>query len=66
MNLNMKLIQKLREENNMINVIFIINKFGICSKYSEKLMNIIYNMIEIDENKRWDFIELFNEINKAF
>ena len=66
MNLNMKLIQKLREENNMINVIYIIKKFGICTKYSEKLMNIIYNMIEIDENKRWDFIELFNEINKTF
>ena len=29
-------------------------------------MNIIYNMIEIDENKRLDFIELFNEINNIF
>ena len=66
MNLNMKLIQKLREENNMINIINIIKKFGLNSKYSEKFMNIIYNMIEIDENKRLDFIELFNEINNIF
>ena len=66
MNLNMKLIQKLREENNMINIINIIKKFGLNSKYSEKFMNIIYNMIEIDENKRFDFIELFNEINNIF
>ena len=66
MNLNMKLIQNLREENNMINVMNIVKKFGLCNKYSEKFMNIIYKMIEIDENKRWDFIELFNEINKIF
>ena len=66
MNLNMKLIQNLREENNMINVMNIVKKFGSCNKYSEKFMNIIYKMIEIDENKRWDFIELFNEINKIF
>ena len=66
MNLNMKLIQSLREENNMKNVINIVKKFGLDKKYSNKFMNIIYNMIEIDENKRWDFIELFNEINKIF
>ena len=66
MNLNMKLIQSLREENNMKNVINIIKKFGLDKKYSEKFMNIIYNMIQIDENKRMDFIELYNEINKIF
>ena len=66
MNLNMKLIQSLREENNMKNMINIIKKFGLDKKYSEKFMNIIYNMIQIDENKRMDFIELYNEINKIF
>ena len=63
MNLNMKLIQSLREENNMKNVINIVKKFGIDKKYSNKFMNIIYNMIQIDENKRMDFVELYKEVN---
>jgi succinyl-CoA synthetase beta subunit len=66
MNLNMKLIQNSREENNMINIMNIVRKFGLNNKYSEKFMNIIYKMIEIYENKSWDFIELFIEINKIF
>ena len=63
MNLNMKLIQSLREENNMKNVINIVKKFGIDKKYSNKFMNIIYNMIQIDENNRMDFVELYKEVN---
>ena len=66
MNLNMKLIQNLREENNMKNVINVVKKFGLDKKYSEKFMNIIYNMIQIDEDKRLDFVELFDEINKIY
>ena len=66
MNLSIKIIQNLREENNMKNVINIVKKFGLDKKYSEKFMNIIYNMIQVDENKRWDFIELYYEINKIF
>ena len=66
MNLNMKIIQNLREENNMVNIINTVKKFGLEGKYSEKLMNIIYKMIHVDENKRWDFIELNNKINKTF
>ena len=63
MNLNMKLIQSLREENNMKNVINIVKKFGLDKKYSNKFMNIIYKMIQIDENKRMDFVELYKEVN---
>ena len=66
MNLNMKLIQSLREENNMKNVVNVVKRFGLDKKYSDKFMNIIYNMIQIDENKRWDFIELNEEVNKNF
>ena len=66
MNLNMKIIQNLREENNMINIINVIKKYGLEGKYSKKFMNIIYKMIHVDENKRWDFIELYDEINKNF
>ena len=29
-------------------------------------MDIIYKMIQTDENKRYDFIELNEEINKYF
>ena len=64
MNLNMKIIQNLREEYNMKNVVNIVKKYELDKKYSENFLSIIYNMIEIDENKRWDFVELYDEINK--
>ena len=66
MNLKMKIIQNLREENSMINVINIVKKFGLEGKYSDKFMNVIYKMIHVDENKRLDFIGLYDEINKTF
>ena len=34
--------------------------------YSEKLMKLIFKMIEVDENKRYDFIELEKELNSNF
>ena len=63
MALDIKLIKKIREENSMDNIISIINKYGINKRYSEKFMNLIYKMIQIDENKRYDFVELNEEIN---
>ena len=66
MNLNLKLIQDLREENNMKNMMLIMKKFKINERYSDKFMNIIYKMIQVDENKRYDFIELYNEIKMIF
>ena len=66
MALDIKLIKKIREENSMDNIISIINKYGINKRYSEKFMNLIYKMIQIDENKRCDFIELNEEIKNNF
>ena len=66
MSLDLKLIKCLREETSMHDVFSVITKFGIEKKYSEKFMNIIYKMIQTDENKRCDFIELNEEINKIY
>ena len=66
MSLDIKLIKKIREENCMDNIISSINKYDINNRYSEKLMNIIYKMIQIDESKRCDFIELNEEIKNNF
>ena len=66
MSLDLRLIKCLREETSMIDVFAILKRFGIENKYSEKFMNIIYKMIQTDENKRCDFIELNEEINKSF
>ena len=65
MSLDLRLIKCLREETSMIDVFSILKRFGIENKYSEKFMNIIYKMIQTDENKRCDFIELNEEINKS-
>ena len=66
MQLNLKIIENIREITNMKLIINSINKDMTKKKYSEKLMNIIFKMIEIDENKRYDFIELEKELNKNF
>ena len=64
MSLDIKLITSLREETSMFDVFSVMKKFGIENKFSEKFMNIIYKMIQTDENKRCDFLELKEEINK--
>ena len=64
MSLDLKLIKCLREETAMVDVLSVITRFGIDKKYSEKFMNIIYKMIQTDENKRCDFFELNDELNK--
>ena len=64
MSLNLKLITSLREETSMFDVLSVMKKFGIENKFSEKFMNIIYKMIQTDENKRCDFLELKEEIDK--
>ena len=66
MSLDLKMIKLLREETAMVDVFSIIKRFGIEYKYSTKFLNIIYKMIETDENKRVDFIDLENELNKNF
>ena len=64
MALDIKLIKNIREEKSMDNIISKIKKYKMNERYSEKLMNIIYKMIQTDENKRYDFIELNEEINQ--
>ena len=62
--LNYKLLCEIREVNNMDGIIKIIQKYaneGICI-YSEKYWNTIYNMLEIDEKNRPDFIELSKKV----
>ena len=66
MALDIKIIKNIREENSMNDVILIIKKYEIDKRYSEKFMNIIYKMIQTDENKRYDFLELNADINKIF
>jgi len=64
MSLDLKLIKFLREETSMFDVLSVMRKFEIENKFSEKFMNIIYKMIQTDEDKRCDFIELKEEMNK--
>ena len=66
MSLDLRLIKNLREETAMFDVFSIMKRFGIENKYSPKFLNIIYKMIQTDENKRCDFIELNEEVNKIF
>ena len=66
MELNLKVIENIRELSNMKIIINSIRKDMSRRYYSEKLMKIIYRMIEVDENKRFDFIELEKELNFNF
>ena len=66
MALDIKIIKNLREENSMNDVNLIIKKYEIDKRYSENFMNVIYKMIQTDENKRYDFFELNDNIKKIF
>ena len=68
MNLNLNIIENIREFKNMKIIINSINRDLESGKYiySDKLMQIIFKMIETDENKRYDFIELEKELNDKF
>ena len=66
MQLNLKIIENIRELSNMKLIISSINKDMGKKIYSDKLMKIIFKMIEVDENKRLDFIELEKELNCNF
>ena len=49
---------------NMNNIKNILEKFLDTNKYSDKLIKIVYKMIDLDENKRFDFNELENELTQ--
>ena len=63
MSLDIKLIKSIREINSMIEIKNIIDKYNLDKRYSDKFMNICYNMINNDVDKRYDFYELNEEIN---
>ena len=66
MNLNFNVIENIREFKNMKIIMHSINKDLKQYKYSDKLMQIIFKMIDTDENKRYDFVELEKELNNNF
>ena len=41
-----------------------VNKFLIPNSFSDKLINLLYKMIEPDENIRYDFEDLSKELSK--
>ena len=64
--LNLKVLEYIREMEDMKDIKNIVNTFIDKSKYSEKLIQVIYKMIELDENKRFDFEELEKELKRRF
>ena len=62
--LNIKILDSIRELTTMKSVITNIEKYIAHSKYSDKLMNIIYKMVDTDEDLRFDFEDLSNELEK--
>ena len=62
--LNLKVLEVVRELNTMKSIISNINKFIVKNKYSDKLINIVYKMIEPSEDLRYDFEDLSIELEK--
>ena len=62
--LNLKVLQTVRELTTMRSIISSINKYIIKSKYSDKIMNLIYKMIDPNEIERFDFEDLSLELQK--
>ena len=62
--LNLNVLESVRELNTLKSVIDIINKYNINNKYSEEFMKLLYGMIEPNEETRFDFEDLYSELNK--
>ena len=62
--LNLKVLEVVRELTTMKSIISNINKFIAKNKYSDKLINIVYKMIEPSEDLRYDFEDLSLELEK--
>lgn len=63
--LNPNTINELREVTNMKRFKDIIEKH-LKTRYSTKFQSILYQMIEVDEKKRIDFIELENQLKTNY
>jgi hypothetical protein len=62
--LNLKILNSIRELTTMKSIMTNVNKYIAQNKYSEKLMNIIFKMIEPNEDLRFDFEDLAIELDK--
>ena len=62
--LNLKVLEVVRELTTMKSIISNVNKFIVNNKYSDKLINIVYKMIEPSEDLRYDFEDLSIELEK--
>jgi serine/threonine protein kinase len=58
-------LYEIRELKNMEVVTNIVSKY-LKTRYSSNLINLILKMVDIDEHRRYDFIELDEYINKNF
>ena len=56
--LNLKVLEYIREMKDMNSIKYILNIFLDKNRYSDKLIEIIYKMIDLQEDKRIDFEEL--------
>ena len=64
--LDLKILENIRELTTIKTVMNAVNKFHVKNRYSENLMKMLFKMIEPNENKRYDFEELNNDLNKNF
>ena len=62
--LNLNVLDALRELTTMKSIINCIKKFLMPNAFSEKLINLVYKMIEPNEDLRFDFEDLSNELKK--
>jgi ribosomal protein S6 kinase alpha-5 len=61
--LNLKVLEAVRELTTMRSIISTINKYIVKNKYSDKLMNLLYKMINPNESERLDFEDLSIELD---
>ena len=62
--LNIKVLEDIREINNMEDIIKIVNYYFNRKMYSNILLKLIIGMIHLDENKRYSFERIYNELKK--
>jgi len=63
--LNFNIIYEVRDVNNMDKIEKIMMRH-LKNKYTNKLINVLILMLEVDENKRMDFVELYEYLKENF
>ena len=62
MSLDINLFENSLEENIMDDVISLIKNYNQNKRFSKKFLDLIYKMMDIHENKRYNFFDLNNDI----